>query len=84
MQYLKENVKYEVDFLNAEKLQSFLQVDFNTLGIKLSYKVILSLLMVIMKHSQGNSNKFVFTQMAFTFSKLIIETLEQGVKYVQS
>ena len=27
---------------------------------------------------------FIITQPAFTFSKLTIETLEQGVKYVQS
>ena len=27
---------------------------------------------------------YAFTQPAFTFLKLIIETLEQGVKYVQS
>ena len=26
----------------------------------------------------------IYTQSAFTFSKLTIETLEQGVKYVQS
>ena len=30
----------EVDFLNADKYQSFLQVDFNTLDIKCFYKVI--------------------------------------------
>ena len=45
LQYLKKEVKDEVDFLHADKHQSFLQVDFNTLGIKVSYKVILSLLM---------------------------------------
>ena len=35
----------KVDFLHAGKHQSFLQVDFNTWGIKVSCKVILSLLM---------------------------------------
>ena len=46
-------------FLCADKHQSFLQVDFNTLGIKVSYKVILSLLMGMIKHSQSTqSNKF--------------------------
>ena len=39
LQYLKKEVKDEVDFLHADKHQSFLQVDFNTLGIKFSYKV---------------------------------------------
>ena len=38
---------------------SFLQVDFNTFGIEVSYKVILSLLMGMIKHSQSTqSNKF--------------------------
>ena len=42
LQYLKKEVRDEVDFLDAEKHQSFQQVDFNILGIKVSYKVILS------------------------------------------
>ena len=53
LQYLKKEVRDEVDFLHADKHQSFLQVDFITLGLKVSYKVILSLLMGIMKHSQS-------------------------------
>ena len=48
LQYLKEEVRDEVDILHAER-QSFLQVDFNNLAIKLSYKVILTLLIVILK-----------------------------------
>ena len=36
LQYLKKEVRGEVDFLLADKHQSFLQVDFNTLGIKVS------------------------------------------------
>ena len=44
LRYLKKEVRDEVDFLHADKHQSFLQVDFNTLGIKDIYKVILSLL----------------------------------------
>ena len=36
LQYLKK----EVDFLHADKQQSFLQVDFNTFGAKVFYKVI--------------------------------------------
>ena len=45
LQYLKKEVKDEVDFLHANKYQTCLQVDFNFLRIKVSYKVILSLLM---------------------------------------
>ena len=42
LQYLKKEVRDEVDFLHADKHQSFLQVHFNTLGIKVSYKMMLS------------------------------------------
>ena len=52
LQYLKKEVRNEVDFLHADKHESFLQVDFNILGIKVSYKVILSLLMGMIKYSQ--------------------------------
>ena len=52
LQYLKKEVRNEVDFLHADKHQSFLQVDFNILGIKVSYKVILSILMGMIKYSQ--------------------------------
>ena len=41
LQHLKKEVRDEVDFLDADEHQSFLQVDFNTLGIKVSYKGIL-------------------------------------------
>ena len=61
LQYLKKKVRDEVDFLHADKHQSFLQVDFNTSRIKVSYKVILlfPLLMGMIKHSQcTQSNKF--------------------------
>ena len=36
LQYLVKEVRDEVDFLNEDKHQSFLQVDFNTLIIKVS------------------------------------------------
>ena len=52
LQYLKKEVLEEVDFLHADKHQHFLPVDFNILGIKVSYKVILSLLMPMIKHSK--------------------------------
>ena len=53
LQYNKKEVRDGVDFLLADKHQNFLQVDFNTLVIKVSYKVILSLLMGMMRHSQS-------------------------------
>ena len=59
LQYLKKQVRDEVDSLHADKNQSFLQVDFNTLGIKVSYKVLQSLLVRMIKRSQSTkSNKF--------------------------
>ena len=59
LQYLKSEVRDEVDFLYADKHQRFLQVDFNILAIKVSYKLILSLLLGMIKHSQSaQSNKF--------------------------
>ena len=62
LQYLKKEVRDEVDFLHADKHQSFLQVDFNTLSIKVFYKVVLSLLMGMIKHSQSTqSNKFAIS-----------------------
>ena len=52
----------EVDFLPVDKHESVLQVDFNTLGIKVSYRVILSLLLGIIKHPQSiQSNKFTIS-----------------------
>ena len=57
LQYLKKEVRNEVDFLHADKHQSFLQVDFNILCIKDSYKAILSLLIDMIKHSQSNQSK---------------------------
>ena len=53
LQYLKKEVIDPVVFLHADKHQSFLQVYFNTLGIKVSYNVVLTLLIVMVKHSQS-------------------------------
>ena len=62
LQYLKKEVRDEVDFLHVDKHQSFLQADFNTLSIKVSYKVILLLLLGMIKHSQSTqSNKFAIS-----------------------
>ena len=52
----------EVYFLHVDKYQSLLQVDFNTLDIKVSNKAIRSLLMDMIKHSQSTrSNKFAIS-----------------------
>ena len=64
LQYLKKEIRDEVDIWHVVKHQSFLQVDFNTLGIKDTYKMILSILLGIIKHSQSTqSNRFaiIFT-----------------------
>ena len=57
LQYLKKEVRDEADFLHADKYQSFLPVEFTTLGTKVFYKVILSLLMTMIKHSQSTQSK---------------------------
>ena len=56
LQYLKKEVRDEVDFLHVDKHQSFLQIDFNNLGIKDAYKLILSLLLGMIKHSQSTQS----------------------------
>ena len=58
-QYLQKQVWDEVVFLHADKHPSFLQVCFNTFGVKVFYKLILSLLMGMIKHFQSTQiNKF--------------------------
>ena len=54
-QYLKKEVRDEVDFLHADEDHSFLPVDFNTFDIKVFYKVIPSSLTGMIKHSQQYS-----------------------------
>ena len=62
LQYLMKEIRDEVDFLHADKLQSFIQVNCNTLIIKFSQMAILSLLMGKIKHSQiTQSNKFAIS-----------------------
>ena len=59
IQYLEKDVKDEVDFLHTDKHQSVLRVYFDTLGIRVSYKLTLWLVMGIIKHSESTqSNKF--------------------------
>ena len=62
LQYLQKQARDEVVFLHADKHPSFLQVYFNTLGVKVSYKLILSLLMGMIKHSQSTQiSKFAIS-----------------------
>ena len=62
LQHLKKEVRDESDFLHADKHQSFLQFDFNNLGIKISYKVILSLLMGMIRYPQRTQcNKYLLS-----------------------
>ena len=70
LQYLKK-VRDEIVFLHVDKHQRFLQVYFNTLSIKVFYKVMLLLLMGMTKHSQRTqSNKFAIS----------LQYLKKGVK----
>ena len=59
LQILKKEIKDEVHFLRTDKHQRFLQVHFNILGIKVSYKVILSLIGVD-KHSQITQTSLLY------------------------
>ena len=62
LQYLQKQVRDEVDFLHADKRQSFLQVYFDTLDVNVSYRLILYLLIGMIKHSQSTLiNKFVIS-----------------------
>ena len=65
LQYLKKEVRDEVDLLHADKHQSFLQVDFNTLGIKVSWKVTQSLLMGMINHSQSTQSSKSATSLQY-------------------
>ena len=75
-QHLKIEVRDKVDFLHADKHQSFLQVYLNTLGIKVSYRVILSLLMGMIKSIQ--SDKFVLS-LQYLGKKLAIKLFNKNM-----
>ena len=75
-QYLKTEVNDEFDFLHADKGQIFLQVDFNTLGVKVFYKVIPSFMMGMIKSSQiTQSNKFAISLQYLKKKKLGMELI---------
>ena len=69
LQYLKKEVRDKVDLLYADQHQSFLQVDVNTLSIKFFYKVILSLLMGMINHSQSTQSNKVLAYNSFRTSQ---------------
>ena len=52
LQYIKKEFRKGMHFSLADEHQSFLEVDFNTLGIKDVYKVILSLLLGMIAFSK--------------------------------
>ena len=54
LQYLKKEVKDEVDFLHGDEHQSCLKVYFNTLGIKIPTRLIE--IIIINGHDQAFSN----------------------------
>ena len=87
LQYFRKEVRDEVDFLHANKHQSFLQVDFSILGIKVSYKVVLSLLISRIKHSQSTlGNKFAIS-LQYLKKKLRMECIfcmQKNIKFSTS
>ena len=52
----EKEVGDEVGFLYADKHQRFIQIDYNTLSIKVFHKVTLSLLMDMIKHSHSTQS----------------------------
>ena len=88
LKYLKVEVRDEVDFLDADKHQSFLQVNCNTLDIKVFYKVILSLLMGMICHSQSTQSEYLYNiskkKLGMEFSKLALSFFMEVSRHVQS
>ena len=73
LQNLKKEVWDKVDYLHANKHQCFLQVSFNTLGLKDTYKVILSLLMSMVNYSQSTQNNKFAISLQYIKKKLGME-----------
>ena len=66
LQYIKKEIRNELNFLHADKYQNFPQVNFSTFSIKVIYKVILSLLLSMIIHSQSTqSNKLLIVLQYF-------------------
>ena len=79
LQYLKKEVTDEVDVLHADKHQNFLHIDFSTVVIKVSCKLILSLLISMINHFQSTpSNKFIIS------SKYLKKEVRNGVRFLHA
>ena len=64
LQYLKKEVKDEVDFLQADQDQSVGNVYFKTLGIKVSYNFHI----IINGHDQAFSNYLKVTSLQYLYN----------------
>ena len=67
--------------MHADEHQSFLQVDVKTLGIKVSYEVMLLLLMGMIKHSQSTQGRL---QYLYNISKKKKKKNWDGVYFLHS
>ena len=91
LQYIKKEVRDEVEFFQIDKDQSFLQIDFNTLGIKVSYKAMLwSQILKLLKYYYNNSKKvrnrfhFLHADKHQSFYILTLSFLMEVARHVQS
>ena len=85
IQYIQQRVRDELAFLHADKHQSFLQVYFNTLGVKVSYKLILLLLIGMIKHSQSTQiDKFAISLQYLKKGKEFIFCIQINIKFLQA
>ena len=84
LRYLKKEVRDGIDF--SHKLQSFLQVDFNTLAIKGSYRVMLSFVVFKLKYLKSIFVKIELSVDSVSRSKKLlvhkIHILEQHYSYI--
>ena len=81
IQYIQQRVRDEIPFLHADKHQRFLQNYFNTLGVKVSYKLILLLLIGMIKHSQSTQiDKFAISLQYFKKGKEFIFYIQMNIK----
>ena len=99
LQYLKKEVRDELDFLRADKHQSFLQIYFNTLGIKVSYKVDTIIInghfqitqsnkfaisLQYLKKEVRNGGLFLHADKRQSFYKLVLSFLVEVTRHVQN
>ena len=65
--------------LHVNKHQSFLQADFNNLSIKVFYKVILSLLTDMIKHSHSTQSNKLAIALKYLKMKLVIKLFNKNL-----